>query len=68
MKQKITRWDNGKIQYIININNIGQRHGLCVRYKLDGSIYWIDNYINGKLFGLSTYKPYIGEIEQKYHL
>ena len=67
MKQKIDRYNNGRVEYITNRNNSGQRHGLDVVYNSHGSILWIDNWFNGKRFGLDTIK-YIGEIEQKYHL
>lgn len=66
MKQEIIRWNNGNISYIINRNNSGRLYGLCVRYKLDGSILYIDNWFNGKRFGLDTEYNIINT--QKYHL
>ena len=68
MKQKIYRYPNGSILNITNYNNSSQLHGLRISYNRDGSIWWISNWVNGKRFGLDTYKPYSNEIYQSYHL
>ena len=68
MKQKICRYPNGSIKYIVNRNNSGQRHGLYVGYYSDGSIWRIRNWINDKRFGIQTNNYYNGKIEQKYYL
>lgn len=67
LRQEIRRYKNGKIERIINYNNIGQKHGLTIRYETNGSIWYIDNWFNDKKFGLDTFK-YNGCITQKYYL
>ena len=69
MKQQIIRCSNGSIKRIFNYNNSGQFHGLVVGYWfIDSSIMGITNWVNGKRFGHSTYKPYSSEIKQSYYL
>ena len=66
MKQEIKNYNNGGVYYIINKNNIGQRHGLSIDYNHNGSAFWVRNWANGKLFGLKTTK--FNSKTQKYYL
>ena len=68
MKEKIYKFPNGKIHHITNRNNSGQLHGLCVGYNSDGGICYIQNWINGKDYGLETVKYSSAEIKQEYYL
>ena len=68
MKQEIYRYPNGRISYITNYNNSGQRHTLKISYYPNGSIWLIRNWFNDKLFGLITLKFSSNEIYQKYYL
>lgn len=54
MKQIIDRYLNGNISQKTYINNIGQYHGLAIRYWENGNRWWKANYVNGKEYGLYT--------------
>ena len=64
-KQKIYRYDNGNIWYIINKNSSGQYHGLSISYNPNGNILYIINYVNGKRFGFRTNKYSSGETQEQ---
>ena len=72
MKQEIYRYPNGRISYITNYNNSGHKYCLRIDYHYDGSVWYISNWFNNKLFGLDTqkynYKTHEAFKIQKYYL
>lgn len=69
MKQIIYRKPDGTIRYKHYENHLDQKHGLYMFYYYSGKINWKSNYINGKLYGLSTWYYSNDKIEkQKYYL
>lgn len=52
MKQIIDKYTNGKIRCKYYENNSGQKHGLVIVFFYNGNIGIIQNYNNGKRFGL----------------
>lgn len=46
----------------------GRRHRARSLYFVDGFSYWMENYIHGKLGGLSEYQYTGNEKVKKYHL